>query len=139
MKVTVIERNAFGGTCVVGWPRRCARLRPAFRSVTRGKSHPCPPLGMRATTRPLRASKSEVINNCLLPSANAHLSSYHFKRLMKTAGCLMERVFTEPVLPLLTARGGVLNAHLGDGHRWLHASIPRSPGVSLARSSGVAG
>src|SRR3989442_811680 len=27
-----------------------------------------------------------------------------------------ERLLTEPVLPLLTARGGVLNAHLGDGH-----------------------
>src|SRR5437899_12865154 len=27
-----------------------------------------------------------------------------------------ERLLTEPVLPLLTARGGVLNAYLGDGH-----------------------
>jgi hypothetical protein len=27
-----------------------------------------------------------------------------------------ERLFAEPVLPLLTARGGVLDAHLGDRH-----------------------
>src|SRR5215472_6725295 len=27
-----------------------------------------------------------------------------------------ERLLAEPVLPLLTARGGVLDAHLGDGH-----------------------
>jgi hypothetical protein len=39
-------------------------------------------------------------------------------------------MLTEPVLPLLTARGGVLNAHLGDGHlrRVDHGVHPDFPG-----------
>jgi hypothetical protein len=40
-----------------------------------------------------------------------------------------QRLLAEPVLPLLTARGGVLNAHLGDGHlghvdQGVHAQFP---------------
>jgi hypothetical protein len=40
-----------------------------------------------------------------------------------------ERLLAEPVLPLLTARGGVLDAHLGDGHlghvdQGVHPDVP---------------